>query len=63
LLSKNIKIKLHWAIILPVDFHRFETWPLTFRADHWLQVFKNGMVRKILAPKMEQAVHDWKKTA
>jgi hypothetical protein len=61
MLSKNTKIKLHWAVILSVDFYGCETWSLTLRADHWLLVFKNGMLRKILATKMEKVLMTGKK--
>jgi hypothetical protein len=41
LLSKNLKIKIYRAIILPVVLYGCETWLLTLRAQCRLRVFEN----------------------
>jgi hypothetical protein len=40
--SKNIKIKIHRTIILPVVLCGYETWFLTFREECRLRVLENG---------------------
>jgi hypothetical protein len=45
LLSKNIKVKIHNTIILPVVLYGCETWSLTFREEHTLRVFENRVLR------------------
>jgi hypothetical protein len=42
LLSKNLKIRLHKTIILPVVLYGCETWSLTLREEHRLRVFENS---------------------
>ena len=39
LLSKNLKIKIHRTIILPVVLYGCETWSLTLREERRLRVF------------------------
>jgi hypothetical protein len=41
LLSKNIKIKILRALILPDVFYGCEAWSLTFREEHSLRAFEN----------------------
>jgi hypothetical protein len=41
LLPKNLKIKIHRTIILPIVLYGCETWSLTLREDHRLRVFEN----------------------
>jgi hypothetical protein len=50
LLSKNIKIKIHKTVILPV-LSGFEPWPLTLRDEQRLRLFMNRVLRKIFGPK------------
>jgi hypothetical protein len=56
LLSKNIKIKLYKAIILPLVLYRCETWSLTLREEHSLRMFENRVLRRIFGPKREEVV-------
>jgi len=51
MLSKNIKIKMHRTITLPVVLYGCETWSFTMREEHGLRVFKNRVQRKIFGPK------------
>jgi hypothetical protein len=51
LLPKNIQIKIHRTIILPVVLYGCETWALTLREKLKLRVFENRVPRKIFGPK------------
>jgi len=46
LLSKNIKIKIHRTIILPVVLYGCETWLLTLREERRLRMFENKVLRR-----------------
>ena len=54
LLSKNLKIKIHKTIILPVVLYGCETWSLTLREESWLRVFVNRILRRIFGPKSDE---------
>ena len=47
LLSKNIKIKIHRTVIMPVVLYGCETWSLTLREGLRLRVFENMVLRNI----------------
>jgi len=53
-LSKNLKIKIHRNIILPVVFYRCETWSLTLQEERRLRVFENMVLRGILGPRRDE---------
>jgi hypothetical protein len=53
LISKNIKIKIYKAVILPVVLYGCETWPLTLREEHGLRVFDKSVLR-IFGPKRDK---------
>jgi len=61
LLSKNIIIKIHRTIILPVVLYGCETWSFTLREKRRLRVFENRMLRKILLPKRDEVTREWRK--
>jgi hypothetical protein len=46
LLSKNIKVRTHKTIILPVVLYGRETWSLTLREEYRLRVFENRRLEK-----------------
>jgi hypothetical protein len=54
LLSKNLKIRIHKTIILPVVLYECETWSLTLREEHRLSVFENRVLRRIFGPKRDE---------
>jgi hypothetical protein len=54
LLPKNIKVKIHRTIILPVVFYGCETWSLTLREDRRLRVFQNRVLKILLGPKKDE---------
>jgi hypothetical protein len=53
LLSKNIKIRIHKTLILPVVLYGCENCSLTLREEHRLRVFENRVV-KIFGPKRHE---------
>ena len=61
LLSKNIKIKIHRTIILPVVAYGCETWSLTLREERRLRVFESWVLRRIFGPKRDDVTGDWRK--
>jgi hypothetical protein len=54
LISKNLKIKIHKTVILPVVLYGCETWPLTLGEEYGLRVFENRVLRRIFGPKREE---------
>ena len=61
LLSKNIKIKIHRSIILPVVMHGCETWSLILREELRFRVSENRVLRKIFEPKRDDVTGEWRK--
>jgi hypothetical protein len=61
LLSKNLKIRIYKAIILPVVLYGYETWSLSLREEHRLPVFENRKLRRILGPKKDEEMGEWRK--
>jgi hypothetical protein len=53
LISKNLKIKIQKAVILPVLMYGCETWSLILREEHRLRVSENRVLRRIFGPKGE----------
>jgi hypothetical protein len=53
LLSKNIKIRIYKAIILPVVLYGCKTRSLTLREEHRLRVFEKRALR-IFGPKRDE---------
>jgi hypothetical protein len=61
LLSRNVKVKIYKAIILPVVLYGYETWSLTLRDEHRLRVSENRVLRRIFRPKRDEATREWRK--
>ena len=61
LIFKNLKIKVHRIIILPVVLHGCETWSLTLREEPRLSVFENRVLRRIFGPKTDEITGEWRK--
>jgi hypothetical protein len=61
LLSKNLKIRIYKAIILPVVLYGCETWSLTLREEHRLGAFENRELRRTFGPKRDEMTGEWKK--
>jgi hypothetical protein len=58
-LSKNVQIKIHRIIILPIVLYGCETWSVTLREEHGLRVFENRAMKKIFEPKRKKVTVDW----
>jgi hypothetical protein len=58
LLSKNGKIKIPKAIILPLVLYGCENWSLTLREEQRLRLFENSMLRKIFPPKRDEVIQE-----
>jgi hypothetical protein len=61
LLSRNVKVKIHKTIILPVVLGGCETWSLTLREEHRQRVFENRVLRRISGPKGDDITGEWRK--
>jgi hypothetical protein len=53
-LSRNVNVKIHKTIILPVVLYGCETWYLTSREEHRLRVFENRVLRGTFGPKRDE---------
>ena len=61
LLSKNVKIKIHRTIILPVVLCGCETWSLSLREERRLRVFESRVLRRIFGAKRDEVTGEWRK--
>jgi hypothetical protein len=61
LLTKNLKIKLHKTIILPLAFCVCETRSLTLKEKHRLRMFENRVLRRTFGPMREKVVGGWRR--
>jgi hypothetical protein len=52
---------MYKTIILLVVLFGHETWSLTLREEHRLQVSDNRMLRKIFEPKEDEVTGGWRK--
>jgi hypothetical protein len=58
---KNLKIKIHKTVILPVLLYWCETWSRTLRDEYRLRIFENRVLRRIYGPKMEEVAGGWRR--
>jgi hypothetical protein len=58
LLSKNLRVKIHRIIILPVVLYGCETCSLTLREERKLRVFENRVLRRIYGPRRGKGTRD-----
>jgi hypothetical protein len=61
LLSRNLKIRIYRAIILPVVVYGCKTWSLRLREEHRLRVCENRVLRRIFGPKRDEVTSEWRK--
>jgi hypothetical protein len=54
LLSRNLEMKVHKIIILPVILNACETWSITLRKERRQRVSENKVLRRIFVPKRRQ---------
>jgi len=58
-LSKDIKIKIHRTITLPIVFYGCESWSLLSREERRLGVLENWVPRRIFGPKRDEVKAEW----
>jgi hypothetical protein len=61
LLSRNLRVKIHKTIILPVVLYGCETWSLTLTEEHRLRVFEDRVLRRTFGPKRDEVMGEWRK--
>jgi hypothetical protein len=61
LLSRNVKVKTHKTIILPVILYGCETLSLMLSEEHGLRVFENRVLKRIFGPKRDVVTREWRK--
>ena len=61
LLSKNVKIKIHRAIILLVVLHGCEAWSVILREERKLRLFENMVLRRIFGPRRNEVTGEWRR--
>jgi hypothetical protein len=60
LLSRNVRIIVYNAIILPVVLYGYETLYLASSEEHKLRLFKDRLLRRIFGPKRdEEKLEEW----
>jgi hypothetical protein len=57
-MSKNLKIRIYKTVILPVVLYGSETWSLTLREEHRLEVFENRALRRMFGPERDEEFYD-----
>jgi hypothetical protein len=60
LLSRNIKVKIHKTLILPLVLYGCETWSLTLREGNRLRVLEIGILRRIFGLKRDEVTGEWR---
>jgi len=60
LLSKNLMIKIHRTVILPVVLYGCETWSLTLRMERKVRLFETRVLRRIFGPKRDEVTKEWR---
>ena len=61
LLFRNVKIKIHRTVILPVVLYGCETWSLTLRKERRLRVSENTVLRRIFGARRDKVTGEWRK--
>jgi len=61
LLPKNLKIKIHRTIILPIVLYGCEIWLLTLREERKLRLFENMVLRRIFGPRRDDVTGEWRR--
>jgi hypothetical protein len=56
-----VNIRIYRTIILPVVLYGCKTWSLTLRDEHRLRVFEYGVLRKIVGPKRDEVIGEWRR--
>jgi hypothetical protein len=54
-------LAIYRIIIWPVVLYDCETWSLTLREKYRLRDFENRMLRRILGPKRDEVIEEWRR--
>jgi hypothetical protein len=60
-LARNVKVKIHKTVILPVVLYGCETWSFILREKYRLRVFENRVLRRIFGHKRNEVTGEWRK--
>jgi hypothetical protein len=60
-LCRNVKVKIHKIVIVPVVLYGYETWSVTLREESRLRVFENWALRRIFGSKRDEVMGEWRK--
>ena len=60
-IQKNLEIKIHRTVILPVVLYGCETWLLTLQEERKLKVFENIVLRRIFGPRRNEVTGEWRR--
>jgi hypothetical protein len=61
LLSKNIRIKIHRSIVLPIVLYGCGTWFFRSRKEYRLRFIENRLRRKIFGTKEDEEIGAWRR--
>jgi hypothetical protein len=61
LLPRNVEVKIHKTIILPVVLYGCKTWSLTLQEEQRLRVFENTVLKRIVGPRRDEITGYWRK--
>jgi hypothetical protein len=61
LLARNVKVKTHKTIILPVVLYECQTRSLTLSKGRRLRVFDNKVLRTLFGPNRDEVTGEWRK--
>lgn len=60
-LSRAAKVEIYTKVIRPIVLYGCETWTLTQRLEKRLEVFENGVLRRICGPVYDQEEREWRR--
>ena len=61
LINRKTKLQAYTSIIRPIATYGCETWSLTQHLEHRLQVFENGILRRIYGPVSDSDTGEWRR--
>jgi hypothetical protein len=60
-LSKNVNIKIHRTVMLPIVLYGCETWSLILKEEGSLRVFENIVLMRIFGYKTDVVTGEWRR--
>jgi hypothetical protein len=61
MLSRKVKIKIQYIMILLAVLYKLENWSLTLSEARRLSVFENRVLMRIFGPKRKEVATDWRR--